>query len=89
VKSRPSGEKRRKEMQRQERNREKEERRKLRKEEKLHRPADGEEGATDVAPDADSASGVRDSLPSPGAVSGSEVDAISGEPGSRPASLVR
>jgi hypothetical protein len=48
VKTRPSGEKRRKEMQRQERNREKEERRKARKEEKLKSP--GVEGDPDLAP---------------------------------------
>jgi hypothetical protein len=58
VKARPSGEKRRKEMQRQERNREKAERRKVRKEERLQRAASGAEGATTVAPDVDS--GIRE-----------------------------
>ena len=46
MKTRPSGEKRRKEMQRQERNRAKEERRKLRKEERLKSPT-GVEGDPD------------------------------------------
>lgn len=47
MKTRPSGEKRRKEMQRQERNRAKEERRKLRKEERLKSPTGGVEGDPD------------------------------------------
>jgi hypothetical protein len=76
VKARPSGEKRRKEMQRQERNREKAERRKVRKEERLQRAASGAEGATTVAPDVDSGSSERTAPSELGAVSASDGDAM-------------
>ena len=64
MKSRPSGEKRRKEMLRQERQREKAEKRKSRKEERQERAVSGPEGETGADFDVDSASGAGSPLPS-------------------------